>query len=103
MVELPVEWLREGLLAVEEGPLSRQLETPGPQPPLLVRPQQLRLVDPHGRNRWSVVECRPEGSGWQLLLEQNDRRLTLSTAELPQHRVGVGVELCWPREMGCQH
>lgn len=93
VVELPRDWLAEGLIASGEGPHSPPGAGSGEGNELVVRPQQLHLVEPGGRNRWMPVACRPEGTGWMVALGQESRRLSVAaTRPCPSH-VAVGVEL----------
>jgi len=95
VVELPWDWLAEGLIAGGEGlssePGARNEEMNG----LVVRPKQLHLVEPEGRNRWTPVACRPEGTGWMVTLGQESRRLSVASTSpfLPDGTVGVELRL----------
>ena len=95
VVELPWDWLAEGLIAGGEGLSSQPGARSGEVNGLVVRPQQLHLVEPEGRNRWTPVACRPEGTGWMVTLGQESRRLSVASTSpfLPDGTVGVELRL----------
>lgn len=94
VVELPRKWIDDGLITCAEEPTSAGPDV-GEEPDLLVvRPQQVQLIEPAGPNRWQLAECRPEGAGWRLLLVHEGRRLSVaSTAPMaPGQTVGVALK-----------
>ncbi len=93
VVELPREWLATGLIACEE---SARLgdDMPGDRSgSLVVRPQQLRVIEPQGANRWTPVESRPDGAGWRVTLRRQGHELRWTSPEAiaPCEAVGVRV------------
>ena len=56
---------------------------------ILVRPQQVRLIEPTDDNCWEVTRCRVSGSAWMLSVRTEDQ-----TAEVPsQTSIEVGSKV----------
>ena len=96
VTELPRRWLAQGLIACRDQAVWRPSDRGGESGVLVVRPQQLCLIEPEGRNRWTPVACEPEGTGWVVTLAGEDRRLPVSTSGPPRPVGAVGLELRGP-------
>lgn len=96
VTELPRAWLAQGLIACRDQAIWKASGRGDESGTLVVRPQQLGLVEPEGRNRWTPVACEPEGTGWVVTLADGDRRLPVPSSRLPRSAGAVGVELRGP-------
>jgi len=81
VVELPSAVLEAGLVSSPPGTPSDKLALCLSSGDLLVRPQQLRLGEPSGEGFWEVVDCRPQGLGWRVIVAHGDHRLVLPSAQ----------------------
>jgi iron(III) transport system ATP-binding protein len=93
VVELPCEWLAGCLIACQE---SAHLvdDTPGDRSgSLVVRPQQLRVIEPRGANRWTPVESRPDGAGWLVTLRREGHVLRWTSPEPVVLGEALGIEV----------
>lgn len=90
----PVVELPKGLL---DGRLITLAERP-PDGPMVVRPQQLRPVEPAGENCWKLTGCRPEGAGWTLTAVCGPHRLSVPSTQPMQPGKSVGIELRTAKE-----
>jgi ABC-type Fe3+/spermidine/putrescine transport system ATPase subunit len=93
VTELPRDWLAQGLIACRDEGVRRASDRGQQSSVLVVRPQQLCLVEPEGRNRWTPIDCQPEGTGWVVTLAGEDRRLSVPSSRPPRTSGTVGVEL----------
>jgi len=93
IVELPQQLLQANLITCAEGSQSAKATMFEESNFLTIRPQQLRLIEPEGENRWELVECRPDGAGWSLILAHAGRRLPVASTIPLQLGQSVGVEL----------
>jgi ABC-type sulfate/molybdate transport systems ATPase subunit len=96
VAELPRAWLAQGLIACRDEAVWKPSDREGESGVLVVRPQQLGLVEPEGRNRWTPIAWEPEGTGWVVTLADGDRRLPVPSSRLPRPAGAVGVELKGP-------
>lgn len=96
VTELPRAWLAQGLIACRDETAWKPSDGGRESGTLVVRPQQLGLVEPEGRNRWTPLACEPEGTGWVVTLAGEDRRLAVPSSRLPRLAGAVGVELRGP-------
>ena len=96
VTELPRAWLAQGMIACRDEAVWKPNDRGPESGALVVRPQQLGLVEPEGRNRWTPVAYRPEGTGWVVTLAGEERRLSVPSSRLPRSAEAVGVELRGP-------
>ena len=48
---------------------------------ILVRPQQVRLIDPADDNRWEVIACRLSGAAWEATLRAGDEEVRVPASQ----------------------
>jgi ABC-type sulfate/molybdate transport systems ATPase subunit len=100
VVELRRDWLAEGLITPGEG-IASTPDAPSDRSGILViRPQQLHVIEPEGRNRWTPVAASPEGAGWMGTLEKEGRQLRVASIGPLVPGEAVGVKLVGPGGFG---
>ncbi len=90
LVVVPRRWLVEGKIAADASPSDISLISDD-RDALWLRPQQLQVVSAECGNNWSVLDCRPRDSGWQLELKNASDRVTLPAPVAVQPGTHVGI------------
>ncbi len=88
VVEIPLSLISRGRIACEVVPPHA---CDGGM--LLVRPQQIRLGNPCGQNRWLVLESHPFGNGWRITLECESDQLSLATSSYAEPETRISLEV----------
>jgi ABC-type Fe3+/spermidine/putrescine transport system ATPase subunit len=94
----------EALVARLTGPivaLPRRYDTELAEPLLstngiLVRPQQVRFIDPTEDNRWEVTHCRLSGAAWELTLRAGSEEVEVPCSRPYPAGSAIGLRVLTP-------